>query len=197
MAQAEQHESGSTANSQERRRFLSVASVLAMLSGLAGGYGMFAYLAGRFLYPSGPSVQQWMFVIEVDRMRLGDSLDYQAPSGEKIVITRQQQTGNADDFLALSSTCPHLGCQVHWQPQHQRYFCPCHNGVFDASGKGTGGPPGDAGQSLPQYALKIDQRLLFIEVATTSVASQTQKPGAGVLQTCRHCPSCVPVTHIS
>ena len=188
MAQAEQHELGSTAVSEERRRFLRTASVLAMVGGLCGGYGMFAYLAGRFLYPSGPSPRQWMFVTEVDRMRLGDSVDYQAPAGEKIVITRQQHTGRADDFLARSSTCPHLGCQVHWQLQHQRYFCPCHNGVFDASGKGIGGPPGDAGQSLPQYALMIEQRLLFIEVPTTSVASEAHQPGGDLPSTCQACP---------
>lgn len=154
-----------------RRKFLSTASLLAMFSGLIGGYGMFAYIAGRFLYPARPQVRQWMFVAEANRLRPGESLLYRAPSGESINITRQGNAGKAEDFTALSSTCPHLGCQVHWQPQHNRYFCPCHNGVFDASGKGIGGPPGDAGQSLARYNLQIVERLLFIEVPVDSLTS--------------------------
>lgn len=164
----------------KRRTLLSVASILTMLGGLAGGYGMFAYIAGRFLYPLRGRIRQWLFVAEANRLRPGESLRYRAPSGETINITRQDSTGNTADFIALSSTCPHLGCQVHWQPQQQRYFCPCHNGVFDPSGKGIGGPPGDAGQSLPRYSLKIDGRLLFIAVPIDDATSAAHTPEGGL-----------------
>jgi Rieske Fe-S protein len=53
---------------------------------------------------------------------------------------------------------------VHWQAQNNRFFCPCHNGIFTPEGKGIGGPPGDAGQSLPRYPLRIENGLLMIEV---------------------------------
>jgi hypothetical protein len=59
---------------------------------------------------------------------------------------------------------------VHWEAANDRFFCPCHNGTFDAAGRGTGGPPGDAGQSLPRYALKAEGGLLYIEVPTASLA---------------------------
>src|SRR5262245_29968026 len=42
---------------------------------------------------------------------------------------------------ALSATCSHLGCQVHWDTQASRFRCPCHGGVYDASGKVVSGPP--------------------------------------------------------
>ena len=83
-------------------------------------------------------------------------------------------TGDVDDFIALSSTCPHLGCQVHWEAAHDRFFCPCHNGVFDPSGRGLSGPPGEAGLSLPSYNLRVDNGLLFIEVPVTRL---TQRRG--------------------
>lgn len=150
----------------KRRRFLTGASQAAMTAGLAGGYGGFGLIAGRYLYPARPADHSWQFVIEVARLRVGDSLVYRAPSGESVNITRQAQDGTVDDFVALGSTCPHLGCQVHWEPQNERYFCPCHNGTFDLAGVGTGGPPGDAGQSLPRYPLRVDGGLLYIEVAT-------------------------------
>ncbi len=157
-------------NEPDRRRFLTTASSVAMGAGLAGGYGAFGAIAGRFLYPARPGDRQWQFVIETGRLSLGDSVLYRGPSGETINVTRQAEGGDEADFIALSSTCPHLGCQVHWEGQNNRYFCPCHNGTFDPAGVGTGGPPGDAGMALPRYPLKIDGGLLFIEVPTAQLA---------------------------
>ncbi len=166
VSASEEVESGS-----DRRTFLKAASTVAMVSGLAGGYGALGAVAGRFLYPAQPTQKQWMFVAQAQEFTVGDSRVYRGPIGETINITRQAETGELSDFIALSSTCPHLGCQVHWETQNNRFFCPCHNGTFDASGKGTGGPPGDAGQSLPRYALKVEKNLLFIEVATSSTVA--------------------------
>ena len=159
-----------TEASEERRRFLSVASTTAMSAGLIGGYGAFALISGRFLYPARPAERGWQFVIEEARVPVGESLVYRTPTGETINITRKAREGAASDFIALSSICPHLGCQVYWESQNNRYFCPCHNGVFDAEGVGTEGPPGDAGQSLPRYELKVEGGMLFVEVGLTSLA---------------------------
>lgn len=155
----------------DRRKFIRSGSGLAMLAGLAGGYGLFAYIAGRFLYPAGASRRRWMFVAREDDLGTGDSVLYRAPNGETISVTRQGANGDASDFLALSSTCPHLGCQVHWEPLKNRYFCPCHNGVFSPEGKGVSGPPGDAGLDLMRFNLKLSGGLLFIEVPVESIAS--------------------------
>jgi len=155
----------------DRRRFLGMASKVAMASGLAGGYGAMGLVAGRYLYPAHPQETGWMFLAELDRMSVGDSLHYEAPGGEAVTVARQGSAGDASDFIALSSTCPHLGCQVHWQSAEERFFCPCHNGTFDAVGRGTSGPPGDAGQSLPRYALRVENGLLFIEVPTATLAA--------------------------
>lgn len=148
----------------ERRRLLTVSSRAAMLAGLAGGYGLFGFIAGRFLYPSGPEARPWMYVARADEMRAGDNLVYQTPSGATINVTRKVKTGASEDFIALSSVCPHLGCQVHWEADKGRYFCPCHNGTFDSVGRGTAGPPGDARQSLSTYGLKVEEGLLYIAV---------------------------------
>lgn len=155
-----------------RRRFLTTSSKALMVAGMAGGYGAFGAVAGRFLYPAAPEARSWVFVTEEARMAVGDSLLFRGPSGERISVTRQERNGDAGDFIALSSTCPHLGCQVHWEAQNDRYFCPCHNGTFDAQGVGTGGPPGDAGQVLPRYDLKIDNGMLFISVGSSSLAEK-------------------------
>lgn len=42
---------------------------------------------------------------------------------------------------ALSATCTHLGCQVQWDGSAKQFHCPCHGGIYDASGQVLGGPP--------------------------------------------------------
>lgn len=160
-----------------RRGFLKNASRVAMAAGLAGGYGGLAAVAGRYLYPARTGEVLWQFVCEVTGLDVGDSIRYRGPSGETINITRTAREGTADDFIALSSTCPHLGCQVRWESQNNRFFCPCHNGVFDPTGKAIGGPPGEAGQSLPRYQLRVESGLLHIAVPPPRFAQSLAKPG--------------------
>lgn len=148
----------------DRRQFLSTISRVAMAGGLVAGYGTCAALSGRFLYPSKDRPTAWQFVIEAERLPAGAALAYRAPDGAPINIARRGTQGVLSDFIALSSTCPHLGCRVHWQPQENRFFCPCHNGVFTPEGKAVSGPPADAGQSLERYPLELDNGLLFIKV---------------------------------
>jgi menaquinol-cytochrome c reductase iron-sulfur subunit len=53
------------------------------------------------------------------------------------------------DVRALSSTCTHLGCRVSWDPDDLLLKCPCHGGVFDASGAVKEGPPPTPLPTLP------------------------------------------------
>jgi Rieske Fe-S protein len=155
---------------QERRSMVSRSMSLLMAGGLAAGYGAFAAIAGRFLYPAEDPDTVWMYVRDVASFQEGSALHYTAPSGAKITVARTGSRGDVSDFQALSSVCPHLGCQVHWEPQNNRFFCPCHNGVFDPQGKATEGPPFEASQSLPQYELQVKKGLLYIKVAVEQVA---------------------------
>lgn len=150
-----------------------------MATGLAAGYGTFFAMAGRYFFPSG-SNKAWMFVSDVDGIAPGASLPFESPTGVRVSITRraeseqgaggekgaesEQEGPSAQSFLALSSVCPHLGCRVHWEAHNDRFFCPCHNGVFDPSGKATGGPPAADGQDLPRYPLKVVNGALYIEM---------------------------------
>lgn len=164
MSDAREAEGGVPPPDSDRRTFLSTTSSVVMGGGLLAGYGCLAAFAGRFLYPSQARKQAWVFVTESAKMKVNDVLQFQTPAGQHVTITRRKEEGNADDFLALSTTCPHLGCQVHWEAQNNRFFCPCHNGVFDPAGKALEGPPADAKQSLPQYPLRLERGLLFLQV---------------------------------
>ena len=159
---------------RSRRDFLASMS---MTGGLVAGYGTFAYMAGRFLYPAGDDPTQWAFVNDVKSLPVGSSLTYRSPDGASIVVVRQGAGETGEDFLALSDVCPHLGCRVHWEAQNDRFFCPCHNGTFDRTGKATGGPPEKAGQELKRYPLKVESGLLYIEVPTVETASREDRGG--------------------
>ena len=163
-----------------RRDFLATTSNVAMAGGLLVSYGTFFYMAGRFLYPAAPQPKAWLFVAPVAEIAPGNSLTMTDPTGADIVIARRERTEeedneeaapSVDEFIALSSVCPHLGCRVHWEALNNRFFCPCHNGVFDPEGLATEGPPAatDPPQSLLRYPLRIDGGNLMIEVPTESV----------------------------
>jgi len=172
----------------ERRTFLAA---IAMSGGLAAGYGTFAAMAARFLYPAHPAPTAWLFVRDLRAFAPGDSLVYRTPAGATVAVARLGNAGTDQDFLALSSTCPHLGCQVHWEAQNHRFFCPCHNGAFDPTGKATSGPPAEAGQSLLRYPLKVEKGLLYIRVPVEKLSAvpvegslACRAPGEGF------CPGC-------
>ena len=154
-----------------RRSFVLSTTAIAMGGGLVAGYGTFFVMAGRFLYPSRTEATGWQFLATVDQLKLGDSFTYVSPSGATVVVARQSEGDTAEDFIALSSVCPHLGCQVHWESQNDRFFCPCHNGAFDRQGEPTEGPPLSANQSLTRFPLKVQDGLLFIEAPLDSVTS--------------------------
>lgn len=156
---------------QPRRWFLTSASGVAMTAGLFGAYGTFGYMIGEFVYPAAGKVTGWLFVCTTESLAQGEAMDFTSPAGVKVVVARQGEGTTAEDFLALSSVCPHLGCRVHWESQNDRFFCPCHNGAFDRGGKPVSGPPRTADQSLVRFPLKVENGLLFLEVPLESIAS--------------------------
>ena len=157
----------------DRRGFLAFSSTLVMGGGVAASYGTLVVFAGQYLYPRDKNVS-WQFVCTIDRLEVGETLDYVTTTGVKVVITRQGEGETVDDFVALSSTCPHLGCQVHWEPQNDRFFCPCHNGAFDKEGNPTAGPPLKDNQQLLRFPLKVEGLLLFVEAPTTGITDNNQ-----------------------
>jgi Rieske Fe-S protein len=152
-----------------RRDFLKLVSTVTMSGGLLAGYGAFAAMAGSYLY-SDEEEAVWHYVARTAEMPLGEAHNFVTPAGAKIVVARQAEGDTESSFVALSSTCPHLGCQVHWEPWNRRFFCPCHNGAFDANGKATEGPPAQANQELVRYSLEVRNGLLYVRLPAESLS---------------------------
>lgn len=156
-----------------RRDFFTTMSSAAMAGGMVLGYGTFVAWGGRFLFPAGRS-PTWLFVSTIADLKPGDSIAYESPSGVRVVVARKTESradaqAAAEDFISLSSVCPHLGCRVHWEAQNKRFFCPCHNGEFDADGVATGGPPAVNRQSLKRYELLVENGLIFIQLPAANL----------------------------
>ncbi|MCK4578317.1 MAG: Rieske (2Fe-2S) protein, partial [Candidatus Marinimicrobia bacterium] len=63
-------------------------------------------------------------------------------------------------FKVLSGVCTHLGCMVRWEESKNRFYYPCHKGVFDRSGQVVSGPPPTP---LDEYQVELDGNLVFIQ----------------------------------
>ncbi|KIL44191.1 ubiquinol-cytochrome c reductase iron-sulfur subunit [Jeotgalibacillus soli] len=63
----------------------------------------------------------------------------------------------AGEVVALNPTCKHLGCTVNWEGRESdpnRFFCPCHNGLYEKSGKNIPGTPPTA--PLDMFEVRTD-----------------------------------------
>ena len=56
--------------------------------------------------------------------------------GSPVIVVHTEEK-----FVAYSATCTHLGCIVKWLGNEKKFFCPCHAGKFDVTGKVLTGPP--------------------------------------------------------
>ena len=62
-------------------------------------------------------------------------------------------------LVAYSDVCTHLSCAVLYQPDNQKFHCPCHEGSFDAfTGNVLAGPPT---RPLPLIELRIKDGIVY------------------------------------
>jgi menaquinol-cytochrome c reductase iron-sulfur subunit len=66
---------------------------------------------------------------------------------------------SADTYRIFDNHCTHLGCPYHWETSAGRFFCPCHNGVYDVTGKVLAGPPP---RPLDYYEGKVEGGTLYM-----------------------------------
>ena len=147
-----------------RRQFMSTA--IATIGGLIGaalGLPAIAYIISPALKQT---VEDWV--------RLGAINKVEPDSPTLFKTTVQRQTGwitdeeeisayvlteDGQNYVAMSNICTHLGCRVRWIAEQERFFCPCHNGVFGKDGSVISGPPP---RPLDRFETKIENGVLFI-----------------------------------
>ena len=136
-----------------RREFLTSA---AMATSLAASAAVAASFGWRFVYPAAaqvPTVQ--VLAMALTKLPPGTHKIMNLAGNEVVLINRDGK------IRALSTVCTHLGCRVGWEEGRQRFFCPCHLGVFDADGKVVSGPPP---RPLDEFAVKIEAGNIYVTV---------------------------------
>ncbi|MBU4225494.1 MAG: ubiquinol-cytochrome c reductase iron-sulfur subunit, partial [Chloroflexi bacterium] len=110
--------------------------------------------------------QEWIRLGSTAKVELG------VPTLFKVKVKRQMGwivneeelsvyvlTEDGRNYIAMSNVCTHLGCLIRWIAEQDKFFCPCHNGVFDKQGNVVSGPPP---RPLDQYQVKVEDDQLFI-----------------------------------
>jgi len=142
-----------------RRDFLSK---VIMGSGVLASFGLFAAEWIFFIFPRLQLRQtRKIYAGKLSQYQPGQIQSFFDLEGKLVLVKR-----DGDNLRAFDSTCPHLGCQVHWEEPEQRFFCPCHNGVVTPAGVAVSGPPADAGQSLFEVPVHVDRQsgIVYLEV---------------------------------
>ena len=63
------------------------------------------------------------------------------------------------EVVAISETCPHLGCRVPWCESSGQFECPCHGSIFNRKGEAREGP---TPRSMSQYPVEIVDGLVIV-----------------------------------
>ena len=112
------------------------------LDGMIGGW--LGALLASFLYP----IVKFIFppYREPDEVILAFSEFKDMPLnsvrsfawGSKLGILKRNDDGT---YWAFVGVCTHLDCNVTYLPDQRKFFCACHDGWYDDSGRNIGGPP--------------------------------------------------------
>lgn len=129
------------------------------------------------LYPDNSSCQNYLpgFSARDDKGHIiaADALLANARPG--IPVKVKGLPDNSVDYLviergpkiakyAIKPICTHLGCTVKWNPQKNRFICPCHGSQYDHLGRVIHGP---ARRPLP---------LITVVVKENQIRLVNQKP---------------------
>jgi menaquinol-cytochrome c reductase iron-sulfur subunit len=133
--------------SMPRRQFLRLATwAMGGLIAIAYSVPAIAYLVSPALERA--AAKNWIPLGSTKKIEVGTPTLFQANVERKTGwIVNQEQlsvyvlTDNGRNYTAMSNVCTHLGCRVRWIADEDRFFCPCHNGVYDKQGNVVSGPP--------------------------------------------------------
>ncbi len=147
-----------------RRQFMSAAvAAMSSLIGAAVGLPAIAYIISPALKKK---AEDWVRLGAISKVELGSPTLFKTTIERQTGwITDQEEVSayvlseDGQNYAAMSNVCTHLGCRVRWIAEQERFFCPCHNGVFGKDGSVISGPPP---RPLDRLETKVENGVLFI-----------------------------------
>ncbi|MFQ6113905.1 MAG: ubiquinol-cytochrome c reductase iron-sulfur subunit [bacterium] len=112
-------------------------------------------------------------------VRLGSLGKFRSPEPQKALFSYSSQSDyttrekkalvwvrvnpdDREDVSVLSAVCTHMGCNVAWHPEVEKFICPCHGGTYDIDGEVISGPPPRPLAKLP-FRIENDQILVHLQ----------------------------------
>ena len=118
------------------------------------------FLTGNFLFPKRKTSElnsdELFAAGQVDNFKKGSVTPFR---NHQFFLSRTKEGG----FLALSIKCSHLGCNLIWEKENNRFVCPCHSSWFDKKGD-VMHPP--ATRPLSVHPVIIEQGVVKVNTKT-------------------------------
>ncbi len=150
-----------------RRRFLKTA--IGLLNGtialLLAAPGLGFLLTPVFRKGSG----SWIKLGAADHFSSAEPMKATFKYISEAGYTRAEKSGfvwvvpaleGESSVTVFSAVCSHTGCNVAWQPDEQKFVCPCHEGRYNFRGEVVSGPPP---RPLTKLATRIENGQLLIQ----------------------------------
>ncbi len=155
----------------QRRSFLSAVAIAAGAIAAA----LVAVPSVTFLLGLRKAPLVWIGVGKVNDFEVGKTVEvsYSDPSslpwaGVTAKTAAWLRRVTADQFIAFSINCTHLGCPVRWLPDAELFMCPCHGGVFYSDGTVASGPPP---KPLVIYPVRVNQDMVEIQASPLPITT--------------------------
>ena len=92
---------------------------------------------------------------------------YMVSQERVLVYAKKTKKG---EIIAMNATCTHLACIVSWNEEEKKFFCPCHNGIYDSNGMVVSGPPP---YPLRRHKTKVEDGQLYVSTQTVAIGDES------------------------
>ena len=96
------------------------------------------YALLKFAFPTLGKEPDFVVLNRKDFTGLANNTVKPFPWGGTVGLYYKKDNGSV---LALKGVCSHMECNVAYRPAEKRFYCACHQGWFDDTGKNIAGPP--------------------------------------------------------
>lgn len=118
---------------------------------------------------------KWIPVGNVDDFKVGTTVDVPISDPSPLPwagITSKSaawlRRESANEFIAFSVNCTHMGCPVRWLADAQLFMCPCHGGIYYKDGTVAAGPPP---KPLYRFAVRVVDGVVQIRSAPVPITT--------------------------
>lgn len=122
------------------------------------GVGIIGVVASYIRAPSMPRSAGFRILSAGDEDSLGLGQARLVRHGSAPIHVVRMLSG---ELIAVSALCTHFSCVLNWDSQNRTFVCPCHNGVFNATGDVISGLPT---KPLPTYRVQVRRGEILVHL---------------------------------